>query len=113
RRLSIIDLSPGGHQPMASADGRLTIVFNGEIYNYAALRQALAARGYRFRSTSDTEVILALWAERGPAALDACNGMFALAVHDRDTDTVTLARDRVGEKPLFYWHDGSRLLFAS
>jgi asparagine synthase (glutamine-hydrolysing) len=98
---------------MASADGRLTIVFNGEIYNYAALRQALAARGYRFRSTSDTEVILALWAERGPAALDACNGMFALAVHDRDTDTVTLARDRVGEKPLFYWHDGSRLLFAS
>lgn len=113
RRLAIIDLSPGGHQPMQSADGRFTIAFNGEIYNYRALAAELAARGAQFTTTSDTEVILAAWAAWGEAALNRLNGMFALALHDAEARTLILARDRVGEKPLFYAEAAGRLVFAS
>jgi asparagine synthase (glutamine-hydrolysing) len=114
RRLAIIDLSPAGHMPMFSPDGRLTIVFNGEIYNYRELRGELLGRGVPLRSESDTEVILQLYRERGPACLQALNGMFALAIWDAHDRTLFLARDRLGKKPLLYLHqpDG-RLLFAS
>ncbi len=103
RRLSIVDLSPLGHQPMASADGRYVITFNGEIYNFPALRDELEGRGHRFRGHSDTEVLLAAidaWGLDG--ALRRANGMFALAVWDAETRTLHLARDRLGEKPLYY-----------
>lgn len=109
RRLSVIDVA-GGHQPMTSRDGRYTIVYNGETYNFEGLRRDLDGP---WRTRSDTEVVLELWARHGRDALSRMNGMFALAVHDREADTVTLARDRVGEKPL-YWADlGDRVLFAS
>jgi len=117
RRLSVIDLSPGGHQPMLDQDGRLAIVFNGEIYNFEALRQELSALGHAFRSRSDTEVLLAAWRVWGTDCLSRLNGMFAFAIHDRG-DAATparlfLARDRVGKKPLYYRHDGDGFVFAS
>jgi asparagine synthase (glutamine-hydrolysing) len=100
RRLSIIDLSTGD-QPMSSHDGRFTIVFNGEIYNYIELRDELMARGARFRSKSDTEVILEAWRAWGPECLSKFRGMFAFAIHDEKTRQVSLARDNFGKKPLF------------
>jgi asparagine synthase (glutamine-hydrolysing) len=117
RRLSVIDLTPGGHQPMLDEDGRLAIVFNGEIYNFEALRNELSAMGHAFRSRSDTEVLLAAWRAWGPGCLSRLNGMFAFAIHDRG-DAATparlfLARDRVGKKPLYYRHDGDGFVFAS
>ena len=102
RRLSIIDTTSAGHQPMVSADGRLVVIFNGEIYNYRDLRTELAARGQSFRSGSDTEVLLAAWSEWGPAALERLNGMFAFALWDTRERTLFLVRDRVGIKPLYY-----------
>ena len=103
RRLSILDLSPEGHQPMISADGRWVIAFNGEIYNHAAMRADLAALGHAFRGRSDTEVLLAAIARWGvPAALERGNGMLALAAWDRQARTLWLARDRLGKKPLYY-----------
>jgi asparagine synthase (glutamine-hydrolysing) len=113
RRLSIVDLS-GGHQPMATEDGRFTLVYNGELYDHDAARRRLAADGVRFRTTSDTEVLLQLLAQRGLAALDELNGMFGFALHDRDDGAVTLVRDPVGIKPLYYWlgSDGE-LVFSS
>jgi asparagine synthase (glutamine-hydrolysing) len=117
RRLSVIDLSAGGHQPMLDADGRLAIVFNGEIYNFGALREELTALGHPFRSRSDTEVLLAAWREWGAACLQRLNGMFAFAIHDRgDASTparLFLARDRVGKKPLYYRADDGGFAFAS
>jgi asparagine synthase (glutamine-hydrolysing) len=114
RRLSIIDLSPGGHQPMTSRSGRFVLVFNGEIYNYRELRGDLQRRGVRLRSQSDTEVLLESLAERGlTATLRAARGMFALAVYDRQDRTLSLARDRLGEKPLYYGWSGNTFLFAS
>ncbi len=113
RRLAIIDLSPGGHQPMASADGRLWITYNGEIYNHIELRADLERQGVVFRSRSDTEVILALYARHGPACVRFLRGMFAFAIWDRGQRTLFLARDRLGKKPLVYYHDPERLLFAS
>src|SRR5712691_2515388 len=101
-RLAIIDLTPAGHQPMRSQDGRLTVVFNGEIYNYRELRAELLARGRQLVSESDTEVILHLYAELGPACLDRLNGMFALALWDDGDRSLLLARDRLGKKPLLY-----------
>lgn len=101
RRLSIIDLS-GGNQPMASADGALVIVFNGEIYNFREIRQTLEGKGYRFQSRSDTEVILYAWAEWGEKCVNRLNGMFAFALWDRASGTLFLARDRLGIKPLYY-----------
>lgn len=113
RRLSIIDLSPAGHQPMLDAAGDLTIVFNGEIYNFAELRERLSGIGARFRSHSDTEVVLEAYRHWGPKCLDHLNGMLAFAIHDVRKQRVFLARDRAGEKPLFYRHNGNSLRFAS
>lgn len=101
RRLSIIDLATGD-QPMTSHDGRFTIVFNGEIYNYLELRAELLARGAVCRTQSDTEVILEAWRAWGTACLAKFRGMFAFALHDRDDGSVVLARDPFGKKPLFY-----------
>jgi asparagine synthase (glutamine-hydrolysing) len=114
RRLSIIDLSDAGAQPMATADGRFTLVFNGEIYNFPELRAQLEALGCRFRGSSDTEVLLLGIQEWGARAmLPRLNGMFAFAVWDERERTLMLARDRFGEKPLYYaWHQGV-LLFGS
>jgi len=100
-RLSIIDLADG-QQPMSSADGKTTIVFNGEIYNFIALRDDLIARGHQFRTHSDTEVILASYREYGEACVDKLRGMFAFAIWDANRKTLFLARDRLGIKPLFY-----------
>jgi asparagine synthase (glutamine-hydrolysing) len=114
RRLSIIDLSPAGHQPMHSSCGRYVITFNGEIYNFKALRQELDALGQAFRGHSDTEVMLAAIAHWGvEAALKKFNGMFAFAVWDRQERTLYLSRDRAGEKPLYYGWAGRTLLFGS
>ncbi len=112
RRLSIIDLG-GGHQPLSNEDGTVWTVFNGEIYNYRELREDLIARGHRFATSSDTEVIVHLYEEQGPRCVEKMRGMFAFAVWDQRTGTLLLARDRMGQKPLFYRHDGSQLLFAS
>ena len=114
RRLAVVDLSPTGHQPMASASGRFVVAFNGEIYNHQELRAELSAAGHRFRGSSDTEVLLAAVEEWGiPSALQRSNGMFALAVWEKATRTLHLARDRIGEKPLFYGWAGSHLVFGS
>jgi asparagine synthase (glutamine-hydrolysing) len=111
RRLSIIDLSDAGLQPMASADGRWVVSFNGEIYNYKELREELS--GYPFRTQSDTEIILAAWDAWGEAALDRFLGMFAFAILDTRSGDLVVVRDRVGIKPLFYAEHDGRLLFAS
>src|SRR5436305_6662363 len=114
RRLAIIDLSPGGAQPMHSADRRFVITFNGEIYNYRDIRRELQAAGHPMRSDSDTEVLLeacALWGVE--PAIERAIGMFAFALWDRKTRTLTLARDRLGIKPLYYAATPDRLLFAS
>jgi asparagine synthase (glutamine-hydrolysing) len=114
RRLSIIDLSPLGNQPMYSADGRYLIVFNGEIYNFPELRDELVKTGCTFKSRTDTEVILALYQLEGAQCLLKLNGMFAFAIWDRDEKVLFLARDRIGKKPLYYYHGGSdRVAFAS
>ena len=115
RRLSILDLSPEGHQPMVSADGRWVLAFNGEIYNHHPLRQALAALGHRFNGHSDTEVLLAAIAQWGVhEALERGNGMLALAAWDRQQQVLWLARDRVGKKPLYYgWAEDGTVLFGS
>ena len=112
RRLSIIDLG-GGHQPMADAQGALWIVFNGEIYNYRQIRQELCARGHAFRTQSDTEVILQLYAERGEECVHALNGMFAFAIWDTRQQSLFLARDRMGVKPLYYADTKDALVFGS
>ena len=114
RRLSIVELSALGHQPMCSADGRYWISFNGEIYNHVELRAELQAKGHKFISRSDTEVILAAYAEWGEQCLAHFNGMWGLAILDRQRRTVFLARDRFGIKPLYYWVSPSGFLaFAS
>src|SRR5215475_8964949 len=102
RRLAIIDLADTGAQPMTTADGRLTITFNGEIYNYRALRRELESKGYRFRSQSDTEVLLHLYADRGVNMVHALRGMFAFGIWDARERTLFLARDPFGIKPLYY-----------
>ncbi len=112
RRLSIIDLA-GGHQPLGNEDGSVQVVFNGEIYNYRELRPMLEAKGHRFATQSDTECIVHAWEEYGPECLKHFRGMFSLAVWDSNQQTLFLARDRIGQKPLFYRHETDRLLFAS
>jgi asparagine synthase (glutamine-hydrolysing) len=113
RRLSILDLSASGHQPMAADDGRLHIVYNGEVYNFIRLRRQLASRGYSFRSNSDTEVILRAYQEWGLNCFEKLEGMFALAIWDDRQRQLVLARDRIGVKPLYYFHKKNTLLFAS
>ena len=112
RRLSIIDLA-GGHQPLASEDGSVWVVFNGEIYNFPQLRRRLEGGGHRFRTRSDTETIVHLYEDHGPAFLEHLVGMFALAIWDARRGQLLLARDRLGQKPLVYSHQPGRLLFAS
>ncbi|HET8654093.1 MAG TPA: asparagine synthase (glutamine-hydrolyzing) [Longimicrobiaceae bacterium] len=113
RRLSIVDLSPAGHQPMSNEDGTVWIAFNGEIYNHAELRPALEARGHRYRSRSDTETLLHLYEEHGPEMLPLLRGMFAFAIWDANERRLFLARDRIGIKPLYYTFAGGRFLFGS
>jgi asparagine synthase (glutamine-hydrolysing) len=113
RRLSILDLSEAGHQPMQTDDGQLVITFNGEIYNYLELRGDLEKRGYRFRTGTDTETILYAYREFGIESLKRLEGMFAFAVWDRKEKQLLLARDRTGIKPLFYYQQNGGLAFAS
>jgi asparagine synthase (glutamine-hydrolysing) len=113
RRLSVVDLSTLGHQPMLDDANELVIVFNGEIYNHDSLREELSRLGYFFRSHSDTEVLLAAYKVWGESFLTHLNGMFALAIYDIGRQTLFLARDRVGEKPLFYLLSDGQLQFAS
>mgnify|MGYP005845614249 CR=1 FL=1 len=113
RRLSLIDLSESGSQPMATADGRFRIVFNGEIYNYRSLRAQLEQQGYHFRTHSDTEVLLHLYADKGREMVHDLRGMFAFALWDEAEQAVFLARDPFGMKPLYYADDGKALRFAS
>lgn len=113
RRLAILDLSAAGNQPMSDPSGRYWIVYNGEIYNYRELRQLLLHRGYRFRSQTDTEVLLYGWIEWGPQVLDRCNGMFAFLIYDAHQKTAYFARDRLGIKPLYYAVYNGTLLVAS
>jgi asparagine synthase (glutamine-hydrolysing) len=113
RRLSILDLSPAGHQPMASHDGRLWMIFNGEVYNYVELRQELAGLGHEFRTGTDSEVILAAYDEWGPDCLSRFNGMWALAIWDVSRRQLFLARDRFGIKPLYTVDEGRTVAFGS
>lgn len=113
RRLAILDLSPAGHQPMTSADGQVTLVFNGEIYNYAELREELKARGHRFKSSGDSEVLLAAYCEWGEHCLERLNGMWAFVLHDRRSGKLFGSRDRFGIKPLYYHRGTDQVLLAS
>jgi asparagine synthase (glutamine-hydrolysing) len=113
RRLAVIDLSAQADQPMQDAAGNCTIVFNGEIYNFGDLRAQLESMGWQFRSSSDTEVVLAAYMQWGASFVARLNGMFAFALHDRRSQTLLLARDRVGEKPLYYTHGRQGLRFGS
>lgn len=113
RRLAIIDLSDAGRQPMSTPDGRLTITFNGEIYNFLDLRERLEALGHVFRSHSDTEAILHAYRQYGPECVTYLRGMFVFAIWDRDERTLFIARDRVGKKPLCYRVDRDGIAFAS
>ena len=111
-RLAIVDLA-GGAQPMATEDGALIIVYNGEVYNWPELRDELTALGSRFRTRCDTEVVLEAWRAWGPAALDRLNGQFAFAIHDTRDDSLVLVRDRFGVRPLYYAQLGGTLVFGS
>ena len=113
RRLSIIDLTETGKQPMHYADGRYTIVYNGEIYNYVELKEELRRYGYQFHSSSDTEVLLALYDRKKEKCLDYLDGMFSFSIWDDKEQTLFAARDRFGEKPFFYFMDQSRFIFGS
>ncbi len=113
RRLAIIDLSDDGRQPMADSSGDYLVTFNGEIYNYRELRRGLLERGHRFKTQADGEVIAHLYEERGVEFVRELNGMFAIALWDNGARRLVLARDRAGEKPLFYWLKNDTLVFAS
>ncbi|MBN2304478.1 MAG: asparagine synthase (glutamine-hydrolyzing) [Anaerolineae bacterium] len=113
RRLAILDLSPSGALPMRSADGAITLAYNGEVYNYPDLRRTLENDGHNFRSGSDTEAVIELYRRHGADCLDSMRGMFALALWDAPHHTLLLARDRMGQKPLYYYQDTRRLIFAS
>jgi len=113
RRLSIVDLSEAGRQPMSNEDGSIWITFNGEIYNHASYRESLIAKGHRFRSHADTEAILHLYEEYGPDCVSRLDGMFAFVLWDQSRERLFAARDRLGKKPLYYTSAGGRFLFAS
>src|SRR5690242_1307883 len=112
RRLSIIDVE-GGHQPLSNEDGSVWLMLNGEIYNFAELRDRLEAAGHQFRTRSDSETIAHLYEEHGVGCLDLLNGMFALAIWDEPRGRLLIARDRMGKKPCYYVEKDGRLLFAS
>jgi asparagine synthase (glutamine-hydrolysing) len=112
RRLSIIDVA-GGHQPMANEDGTVHVVFNGEIYNHHELHERLARRGHRFRTHSDTETLVHLYEDHGAGLAEHLRGMFGFAVYDATRRRLVLARDRLGQKPLYYWERDGGLAFAS
>lgn len=113
RRLAVIDLSPAGRQPMLDENGAAVLVYNGEIYNFREIRSELERFGRRFRSQSDSEVLLQAYREWGAACLDRLNGMFAFAIWNRASQQLFLARDRYGVKPVYWWTDGKRFAFAS
>ena len=113
RRLSILDLSRAGHQPMMSVSKRYVLSYNGEVYNFKELRIELESSGYQFHSNTDTEVVLNAWDCWGVDALNRFNGMFAFAIFDRQEKTLILARDRYGIKPLYYTNAGGSILFGS
>src|SRR5436305_9812858 len=113
RRLSIIDLSPAGHQPMRGCTDRVWLVFNGEIYNHAELRETLEAKGHVYSSRTDSETIIHLYEERGLDFVNEIEGDFAVALWDSERERLVLARDRVGVKPLYFYQEGGRLIFAS
>src|SRR5205085_1888999 len=113
RRLSIIDLSASGHQPMSNEDGSVWIVYNGECYNYVDLAATLRARGWTFRSSSDTEIVLRLYEDKGETFLQYLDGMFAFALWDRRRKLLLVARDRIGIKPLYWTANRDRFSFAS
>ncbi|MFT7034264.1 MAG: asparagine synthase (glutamine-hydrolyzing), partial [Cyclobacteriaceae bacterium] len=113
RRLSIIDKSEKGHQPMQTTDGRYVISYNGEIYNYKKLRQELITKGIHFNSDTDTEVLLQLYVQEGPSFLHKLNGFFAFAIYDSIEKSTFIARDRIGIKPLLYYQDEDKFLFSS
>ncbi|MEO6746251.1 MAG: asparagine synthetase B, partial [Caldimonas sp.] len=112
RRLSIIDVE-GGHQPLTTADGMVWLVCNGEIYNYRELRAELQARGCRFKTRSDSEVLLHLYETEGDAFVERLNGMFAFALWDARRRRLLIGRDRLGIKPLYWMHDATRLAFST
>ncbi|PIQ79179.1 MAG: asparagine synthase (glutamine-hydrolyzing) [Parcubacteria group bacterium CG11_big_fil_rev_8_21_14_0_20_41_14] len=112
-RLSIIDLSKAGHQPMKSAEEKFVIVFNGEIYNFEDVKKELLSLGHVFKSKTDTEVILNAYAQWGPKCLQKFNGMFALAILNTQTEELFVARDRIGIKPLYYYHKDNKFIFSS
>src|SRR5271165_832772 len=112
-RLSIIDVSAAGHQPMASTDGAVWITYNGEIYNFAEIGRELSALGYQFRSRTDTEVIVNGWHAWGPRIFSRLRGMFAFGLWDCRTRRLVLARDRFGKKPLYWARTGAGLIFGS
>lgn len=111
RRLSILDLSALGHQPMHSPDKRVSVVFNGEVYNFQEIREEI--KEYEFRSNCDTEVIIAAYLKWGISCVEKFNGMFAIALYDREDDSFYLVRDRIGKKPLYYWLTGDGIVFGS
>ncbi|MCH7955766.1 MAG: asparagine synthase (glutamine-hydrolyzing) [Candidatus Marinimicrobia bacterium] len=113
RRLAIIDLSPNGHQPMQTDDGRFIITYNGEVYNFKNLRVELQSKGYKFNSQTDSEVVLKSYAEWGSKCIEKFNGMFAFSIWDRKEKEIFLARDRYGIKPLYYYFNNGTLLFGS
>lgn len=113
RRLSIIDLTEAGSQPMSTIDGDLTIVFNGEVYNYSSIKQELLSLGYSFNSQSDSEVVLYSYKQWGADCLQKFQGMFAFAIYDLQKNNLFIARDRLGIKPLYYFHDYNNFVFGS
>jgi len=113
RRLSIIDLSSVGHQPMSNEEKTIWIIHNGEVYNYLEIREDLSKKGYRFRSNTDTEVILYSYQEYGVKCLQRFNGMWAFAIWDERERKLFCARDRFGIKPFYYFFDGKKFVFAS
>ena len=113
RRLSIIDLSSAGHQPMSDLNGNLQITYNGEIYNYPELKKELVSKGYHFKTQTDTEVILKAYQEWGVNCFDKLNGMFAIAIFDKQKNELVLARDHAGIKPLYLYHDSKSIYFSS
>ena len=113
RRLSVIDLSPAGHQPMISDDGKSVIVFNGEVYNYSEIKNELTGFGHQFEGASDTEVVLKAYIQWGVECLEKFIGMFAFAIWDKTSKKFFIARDRLGIKPIYYYFEGKTLIFGS